>query len=295
MKTHYILIAFLIFMVVSCKWEKAGNRTSELTGSDTPAANDETPMVSPTKTVTTPLLLTDTLHYNLAKIDNELSAIYDSLSVSPYGSSAEKYLPLFKTRLIKHLKNKLTFEQPLDSLNKRINIRRLNGINIYSFDDMTGGSMRYDVTYVQYMGAANAVQVEELPDEGLITDAWPFIFRGKNYFLLLSRSICGNSCGTVNLRIFKKGKDHLIQTGNLFPTESFEIKNKYWKQGESLNGVLAKAVFRIHKYGEVVTYDMENLRFDVNSNIVSYDAFAFGDNGIYKTGKRIAWALKPRP
>ena len=34
-----------------------------------------------------PFFLTDTLHYNLAKIDKELSAIYDSLSVSPHGSS----------------------------------------------------------------------------------------------------------------------------------------------------------------------------------------------------------------
>ena len=185
MNTQRILIPFLIFIAISCKWDNPEKETPETIISETHSANEEMLNIQDSIRAVVPLFLTDALQYNLAKIDNELSAIYDALAVGSYPNT-EKYLPLFKTRLIKHLKNKLTFDQPLDSLSKRIKINSLSGINIYSFDDMTGGSMLYEVSYLQYKDFDNAVKVEELSDEGLITDAWPFIFRGENYFLLLS-------------------------------------------------------------------------------------------------------------
>jgi len=234
------------------------------------------------------------LKNNLAKIDKELSITYDSLSKDYNGSSAEKFLPMFEKQLQKDLKSKLTYHHKLDSLSKRISIIRTNGINFYSFDDMTGGSMRYQETYIQYKVPDGNIQVKKVDDEGLVTNAYPIKVNRVNYLLVISRSESSNSSGSANLRVFLLKGNKLIQTGDLFPRDNFEVKNAYLKKDNSLNGIMTDKVFRIYKYGEVVTYDMERLRFNTKTNIVSYDAFAFGKNGIYKTGKRIAWEFKKK-
>ena len=284
-----IILLTVLFLLPSCNNHKATPNSTNIVSS-----KDKDNDTYFTDSITTNFL-TDTLNYTSVKIDNELSMIFDSLSHDSNGGSVEKFMPLFEKQLKKHLKSKLSFNHLLSSLSKRIKIIRLNGINFYSFDDLMGGSMRFYKTYAQYMNSNRVIQVQELGDEGFVSEAYPFTNEGNSYILIISYSQGSTICFAANLRVYSV-KDKLTMTGVFFPHDNFEVHNKYLKKGESMNGVLtANNVFRIYKNGQSAEWDMNHLQFDIKTNKVSYKAFAFGKNdSICETGKRISWRLIKR-
>jgi len=289
----YLFLNILItvsFLLPSCNNHNAAPKSITIKSSSKKVDNDS--YISDSITTN---FLKDTLNYTTEKIDRELSHIYDSLSVDCYGGSAEKFLPLFEKQLKRHLKSKLTYNHTLSRLSKRIKIIRTNGINFYSFDDMMGGTMRYDKTYIQYMTPNRVIHVQELEDEGFVSEAYPFNLDGSSYILVISYSQGSTICLSTNLRVYSI-KDQVKTTGIFFPHDNFEIHNQYLKKGESMNGVLtAGNVFRIYKNGQSAEWDMDHLHFDSKTNTISYKEFAFGKNdSICDTGKRIEWRLKRR-
>lgn len=217
-------------------------------------------------------------------IDKELTALYDSVSVSFYGESSEKYLPLFQEKLETYLADSLTFYNELDSLSSRIRILTSKDglVKIYSYDDMSGGSMRYDQSYIQYK-ADDIIHYKMMEDYGLVSDIYDFKYQDKPYYLVISNAKCGGNCGSTNLRIYLLEGDNIVQTGKLFPKDRFNNK-------ESENGYVDGDIFTIHKYSfGVLTYNFEELRFDSDKRIVSYDEWNVEDK---TKGDRISFELK---
>lgn len=229
------------------------------------------------------------LYDESAPLEIRLCQLYD---IAEANDSGEK-LPAFTELLTQNLNNKSLYNDSLVFLSEKIRIIKLDNLKFYSYDDMTGGSMRYIKSYMQYLGEDGDVYYIELEDRGTINFAYEFRDNAKKMILLISHLKCGNSCCTAYLRVFERTANTYLQTAELFPQKGSELYERYFDKEEGLNGYMDQGMLGIHKYtAGVITYNFENIEFDTKTNLLSYDEYHTNDEGeAVPTGKRIEFKL----
>jgi hypothetical protein len=162
------------------------------------------------------------LSYFFAHCQTTVSQKIDKLLTNDFRKliSSDVFAPIFKEKLIKHLKKPITFTQKLDSLSQYLTISTSEDkkIKFYSWDDRTGGSWHNINCFAQFEGSNGKIIVQQLNTENeleftdsAIYEIYKLIIKNKTYYLTLAWGTHGSGEEHRIIQVFSMSDDKLTK------------------------------------------------------------------------------------
>ena len=166
-------------------------------------------------------------------IEKELVGLYGKINEnSAYTGNSdsdllEKANEEFKQKLLKNTKIASTLKYKFTDLEKEVSIATSEDgkFRVYSWDRLDGGTMHFFETVYQFQGADGKVysksrESEEGDSGSFVYDVFTVDAKAEKIYLVCTTSIGSTQDSYQNLRLFKVGKNDLIDDVKLIKTNS---------------------------------------------------------------------------
>lgn len=177
---------------------------------------------------------------DILQIDSELTFMYQNLEIRK--SDDVLNAPIFRQKLLFHLKNPITFEHKLDSLSKYMKIisSQDSHIKFYSWDSQECETWHTIEAVAQFKNKSGEIGIQTLTkdfendySDSHIYKVNEYTFDGKNYYVTFGGGTHGEGMQHSIVQIFHLENDSLVKCTSCF-SNNLDLVIEY-PRGDKLN------------------------------------------------------------
>lgn len=196
---------------------------------------------------------------DILQIDSELTFLYQNLEKRK--TDDDSTAPIFRQKLLFHLKSPITFELKLNSLEKQMKIISTPDslVKFYSWNSQEGGTWHTIEAVAQFKNKLGEIEIQTLTNdfENDFTDSHiykvnEYTFEGKKYYVTFGSGTHGGGMQHTIVQIFNLENDSLVKCTSCF-SNNLDLVIEY-PRGDKLNLTFDEKTKTI-SYSEVKNFE----------------------------------------